>query len=67
MIYQGFAYIYDQLMKDAPYDQWVSFIQQSIATYSPGAKTILDVGCGTGEIAIRLARPTIRCNRCGFK
>ena len=55
MIYQGFAYIYDQLMKDAPYDQWVSFIQQSIATYSPGAKNILDVGCGTGEIAIRLA------------
>lgn len=55
MIYQGFAYIYDQLMKEAPYDQWVSFIQRAIATYSPEAKNLLDVGCGTGEIAIRLA------------
>jgi 2-polyprenyl-3-methyl-5-hydroxy-6-metoxy-1,4-benzoquinol methylase len=56
MIYQGFAYIYDQLMKDAPYDEWVSFINESISTYSPQAKKILDVGCGTGEIAIRLAK-----------
>lgn len=55
MIYQGFAYIYDQLMKDAPYDKWVSFIMESILTYNRHAKSILDVGCGTGEIAIRLA------------
>jgi 2-polyprenyl-3-methyl-5-hydroxy-6-metoxy-1,4-benzoquinol methylase len=56
MIYQGFAYIYDLLMKDAPYDKWVSLIKESISTYSSGAKKVLDVGCGTGEIAIRLAR-----------
>jgi SAM-dependent methyltransferase len=55
MIYKGFAYIYDQLMKDAPYDKWVSFINESISTYRSDAKKILDVGCGTGEIAIRLA------------
>lgn len=56
MIYQGFAYIYDQLMKDAPYDKWVSFIEAAISTYYHDAKKVLDVGCGTGEIAIRLAK-----------
>lgn len=56
MIYQGFAYIYDQLMKDAPYDEWVSFINESISLFNPGAKRLMDVGCGTGEITIRLAQ-----------
>lgn len=55
MIYQGFAYIYDQLMKDAPYDRWVKFINEAISAYCHDAKKLLDVGCGTGEIAIRLA------------
>lgn len=55
MIYQGFAYIYDQLMKDAPYEQWVNLIEESISLYHQGATTLLDVGCGTGEIAVLLA------------
>ena len=55
MIYQGFAYIYDQLMKDAPYEQWVNLIEESISLYHQGAANLLDVGCGTGEIAVLLA------------
>ncbi len=55
MIYQGFAYIYDQLMKDAPYEQWVDLIIDSISRYHQGATKLLDVGCGTGEIAVLLA------------
>lgn len=55
MIYQGFAYIYDQLMKDAPYELWVNIIEESISLYHPGASTLLDIGCGTGEIAVLLA------------
>ncbi|WP_299087716.1 class I SAM-dependent methyltransferase [uncultured Metabacillus sp.] len=56
MIYQGFAYIYDQLMKDAPYDEWAAFINKAISVYNSDAKRLIDVGCGTGEIAIRLAK-----------
>ncbi|PCK20771.1 SAM-dependent methyltransferase [Bacillus pumilus] len=52
MIYQGFAGVYDELMTHAPYDEWVQWIQQYIG---PNAK-IIDVGCGTGEISLRLAQ-----------
>ncbi|MFJ5964797.1 class I SAM-dependent DNA methyltransferase [Bacillus sp. NPDC093026] len=52
MIYQGFAGVYDELMTHAPYDKWVHWIQQHVER---NAK-IIDVGCGTGEIALRLAK-----------
>lgn len=51
MIYQGFAGVYDELMTHAPYDEWVQWIRQNI---KPNA-AIIDVGCGTGEISLRLA------------
>lgn len=53
MNYGKFAYLYDELMIDAPYDQWVSFVLNVIKTSSG---RILDVGCGTGNIAIPLAK-----------
>ena len=28
MIYKKFAHVYDELMKDAPYDKWVRFINK---------------------------------------
>ncbi|XQY90780.1 class I SAM-dependent DNA methyltransferase [Metabacillus sp. HB246100] len=56
MIYKGFASIYDQLMKDAPYEEWASFIGIAIKRYHPEATSVLDLGCGTGEIAVRLAK-----------
>ncbi|MEC2076488.1 class I SAM-dependent DNA methyltransferase [Metabacillus fastidiosus] len=56
MIYKGFASIYDYLMDDAPYDLWQSYIEEIISTYRNSGKKILDIGCGTGEIAIRLAK-----------
>ncbi|PAK34631.1 class I SAM-dependent DNA methyltransferase [Bacillus safensis] len=51
MIYQGFAGVYDVLMTHAPYDEWVQWIQQ----YMKPNAAIIDVGCGTGEISLRLA------------
>ncbi|WP_408006858.1 class I SAM-dependent DNA methyltransferase [Pseudalkalibacillus sp. A8] len=57
MSYQHFAGLYDRLMEDAPYDMWVSFVNNAIESYSNGpASSLLDIGCGTGEISTRLAQ-----------
>ncbi|MGP4061642.1 class I SAM-dependent DNA methyltransferase [Halobacillus sp. H74] len=54
MSYGEMALVYDRLMKDAPYDLWVEFTKQMIGDYQPDTRTILDIGCGTGEITHRL-------------
>lgn len=55
MTYEGFAYLYDQLMKDVPYEDWVKLIQVKSQQYQLEGKKILDLACGTGEMAVRLA------------
>ncbi|MFG6148452.1 class I SAM-dependent DNA methyltransferase [Halobacillus sp. B23F22_1] len=55
MSYHRMAEVYDRLMKDAPYTDWVSWTKEVMAEHHPGAKTILELGCGTGEITNRLA------------
>ncbi|MDE5413846.1 class I SAM-dependent methyltransferase [Alkalihalobacillus sp. MEB203] len=56
MNYEQFAYLYDQLMKDAPYDEWLNFTKDKLHLYLPEASELLDVGCGTGELLLRLAK-----------
>ncbi len=56
MIYKKFAHVYDELMKDAPYDKWVRFINKKGEQFQiPGVK-LLDLACGTGELSVRLAK-----------
>ncbi|MGG1573557.1 class I SAM-dependent DNA methyltransferase [Fictibacillus sp. NRS-1165] len=56
MSYQQFAYYYDQLMEDAPYDQWISFFEQAVQSYGSKVSNVLDLGCGTGSLSIRLSK-----------
>lgn len=54
MMYQSFAYLYDALMDEAPYDEWMALFKRKQSLYAPHAQTVLDLACGTGEITIRL-------------
>ncbi|CDQ18064.1 class I SAM-dependent DNA methyltransferase [Halobacillus karajensis] len=49
------AHVYDLLMEDAPYDNWIQFTKRMVQKYKPDTHHILDVGCGTGEITHRLS------------
>ncbi|OQP06239.1 SAM-dependent methyltransferase [Geobacillus sp. 46C-IIa] len=57
MTYARFADWYDALMAEAPYDKWRSFVERAFNRYAqrPG-RQVIDIGCGTGELAIRLAK-----------
>lgn len=52
--YERFAHVYDELMTDIPYDEYVEWVMQfaPIDTH----KCLLDIGCGTGVLAAMFAR-----------
>ncbi len=53
--YVHFAEVYDQIMADVPYRQWADYIQGVWARFSFEPKTVLDLACGTGNLALLLA------------
>jgi SAM-dependent methyltransferase len=56
MTYNRFAYLYDQLMNDVPYERWVQFLEDVFQKYEMLQPSILDIGCGTGTLPISLAK-----------
>ncbi|UUI38521.1 class I SAM-dependent DNA methyltransferase [Oceanobacillus oncorhynchi] len=55
MVYRKMAAVYNRLMDNVPYDDWVVMIQQMIAQTERPVQSIIDLGCGTGVITRKLA------------
>lgn len=49
--YDTFPLVYDDLMDKSLYEKWVNFVVR----HSTHNTSLLDLGCGTGEFALRLA------------
>lgn len=53
-IYTILASVYDELMADIDYELWSDYIDTIIQKYHPSALSILELGCGTGSLALML-------------
>ena len=55
--YKDFARVYDEFMDQTPYDEWLENILNAFHRYGikDDAK-VVDLGCGTGKMARRLAK-----------
>lgn len=54
-VFGDYSRYYDLLYRDKDYEAEVAYIVALIEQYAPGAKTILELGCGTGKHATLLA------------
>ncbi|MCZ4346751.1 class I SAM-dependent methyltransferase [Devosia neptuniae] len=48
-IFDEVSVYYDLLYRDKPYKREAQYLNELIARYAPNAKTIVDLGCGTGR------------------
>lgn len=55
MSYEKFAYLYDELMQDVPYENWINIVNDYTEKYRISGRKLLDLACGTGELSVRLA------------
>ncbi|MBS4199739.1 class I SAM-dependent methyltransferase [Bacillus sp. FJAT-49732] len=55
MTYERLAYVYDFLMMEVPYSNWLEYLNNEKKRYSVEGNRILDLACGTGELSVLLA------------
>lgn len=54
--YDDFAFLYDELMNQVPYTQWVEFITALFERNSKQVRLVCELGCGTGNVTLPLAK-----------
>lgn len=55
-MYDRFADIYDEFMRDASYGEWADYIERLWERHGPAPRLVLDLACGTGSLTAELAR-----------
>ncbi len=55
-VYENFAQVYDTFMENIPYNDWLEYIEKIWDKFNLKPKLIADLGCGTGNITIPLAK-----------
>lgn len=54
--YTGFARVYDTFMDNIPYQNWSEYLTELLREYSINDGLVADLGCGTGNVTIELAK-----------
>jgi len=52
--------VYDRLMDDVPYGDWVHYLERLFRAHGFRPRTLLDLGCGTGRATVRFLRKGYR-------
>ena len=55
IMYESFARVYDTFMDNVPYDQWAEDYRRIMKEHGIQDGIVLDLGCGTGSLTLRLA------------
>jgi SAM-dependent methyltransferase len=55
-MYTRFAEIYDRLTHDIPYIKWADYLESAFLKFGQKPRLVLELGCGTGSLAIELSR-----------
>lgn len=53
--YTGFAEVYDIFMDNVPYEEWTRYLCEVLREYGISDGLVLELGCGTGNLAMRLS------------
>ena len=53
--YESFASVYDLFMNDVDYDGWTDYIEEIWKKFGLTPGLVCELGCGTGNITLRLA------------